>query len=573
MKFQQFLKMKGKVHESIDFKTINMLEGINLNDLDLDLDLSDLNVDEAIKNLNYSYEGNPMLNEDMAAIMQKIMSGVNYIRAKAMLPKYEEALLAADNNVIAERFSKKGEQINKKMEQLANNLKNLKTRQQKDQNMAQREALSKVLDKIEAGKDAFADKMATARDKIKADIDELTGTMVEPFKGLVSKEITAITAKVRQQGLVLKGETTMRDVKDPARLKSYETEKLEANKKYQEAMEKLESGEEASETELQELEGLDTIKSELMKYQTAYKDLKAQKVALKKIWDDADAANPEIDNSEDIKYEIQHDSEHSDLFEATTADSGKTPLEVFQAINGIPIKDENGKEDPEKIEEKKGLYTKLSALVEPYEKAVKALIAAKKAMWDKIQNDAPVTKEVLVIAGANAETTEADSDGNFKKKNAKLTDKWETAFNKPAEYGPLKDVTSVTYKYKDPAKPNDPAVERTGSLTDAITDKSKALPAAAKNAQQNTQHDNTEYDDLVSQNYSVYPGDSSKSATDNKAAAQAEKKPDGTPKYSSVEVKKKDGNDVVLVKEGLKFNSNSRIVPTFESYIHSRGLK
>ncbi len=570
MKFQQFLEMKGKVHESIDFKTINILEGINLNDIDLDLDLSDLNVDEAIKNLNYSYEGNPMLNEDMKEIMARVMSGVNYIRTKAMLPKYEEALLSADKNVIDARFSKKGEQVKNKMEKLGDQLASLKTRQQKDQNRAQREALSKVLDKIDAGKEAFEDKMATARDKIKADIDELTGTMVEPFKGLVSKEITAITAKARQQGLILKGETTMRDVKDPERKKSYETEKLEANKKYQEAMDKLESGEEASETELQELEGLDTIKSELITYQTAYKDLKAQKVELKKIWDDADAANPEIDSSEDIKYEIQHDSEHSDLFEATTAESGKTPLEVFQAINGIPIKDENDKEDTEKIKEKEALYTKLSALVPKYITAVKALVAAKKAMWDKIANDAPVTKEVLVIAGANAEETKADSDGNFKKSNAKLTDKWKTAFNKPEDYGPLKELSEIKYKVKDPSKPTEAAAEKTGSLLDAINDKKAALPAVA----QNTQHDNTEYDDLVSQNYSVYPGDSSKSAADNKAAAEADKKPDGTtPKYSSVKITKKDGKDVVLVKEGLKFNSNSRIVPTFESYIHSRGLK
>ena len=562
MKFQQFLKIKGKVHES---------------------EVADLLKDTDRLIESYSYNSGEVLNESMEDIFKGVMSMVSYTQAMAKIEDYKEKEFAADQKGLDALFAQKVKPLIDKIAAMEEKKNQVSGRQQKEALIKQIDALNNKKDDMESQKELIKQQKDNEKEKLGEELKDLETAMLTPFKELWEK-----TKSEALRGVKLKiAELTSQQAKatkDPARIKKRDAELKKIAEKYEEAKKKLEDAENASEDDIKQLEGVKDYMKEILAFRKAGQDLGIQRKTLEGYYNKAKASVEASESATDSKYidfDYLTEEEKKETIDPTT---------VLSKINAIPetYKDSDGNAQPdeENVKTKKELLGKLKEAAPKFVLALKAQVTAKKTLWDKVSKADSVTKDLIEIAGGDpAKATEVkDGDKVTGYKAGEATEKWKAAFSKVEDYAPLQKLLAGM----EFTKKGDTKATTGGKIEDAIDAAVANLPESEKTKEKKAKSAEDVAKDQLGTDFGDYEKIPDPTAFDADELKDPTNPNSGKKWKNHIKVKAKDdqgadtGDEVIYaLKESVQYSKrfdlseskNSRIVPTFESYIHSRGLK
>jgi len=564
MKFEEFLKIKGKVHES---------------------EIADLLKDTDRLIESYSYNNGEVLNESMEDIFKGVMSMVSYTQAMAKIEDYKEKEFAADQKGLDALFAQKVKPLVDKIAAMTEKKNQVSNRQQKEALTKQIDALNSKKDDMDSQKELIKQQKDNEKEKLGEELKDLETAMLTPFKELWEKTKSEALRGVKLKIAELAAQQA-KETKDPARIQNREAELKTIKANYEEAKKKLEDAENASEEDIKQLEGVKDYMTEILAFRKAGQDLGIQRKTLEGYYNKAKAS---VDASESAT-----DSKYIDFDYLTEEEKKETidPTTVLSKINAIPEtykdSDGNAQTDEENIKTKKELLGKLKEAAPKFVTALTDQVKAKKALWDAVKKADSVTKDLIEIAGGDpSKATEVkDGDKVTGYKAGEATKKWAAAFNKVEDYEPLQKLSAgMEFTKKDETK-----ATKGGSIEDAIDAAVANLPEVKEPEKTKEKTPAEKIQDLTDKSFDQVD------VTDPEATKSVDIKDDqGNVTSTEDKPKWKKGGEV----EGKKYykellyddkgkatnesqhntfkskvlEKNSRIVPTFESYIHSRGLK
>ena len=332
-------------------------------------------------------------------LMASIKSGIAYSKAMAMLDKYKDADRAQNQAIIDLAVANNTKKIEKELENLANKEATAKGKERevvatnkrklKDQKAA-------IADQVVVIKQKADNELAALKEKLGKLEKDMTGKLAELFADQKSKAgrevaLEAAEAKAKVAEMAGKAERAQKAKADLAEIQK-EIKAIEDN---------IIQGKDASEDDLEQIEGLKPFMTEI----TTLSDARD---ARKKVQKEIDKLSTGM--SESLVSE--------DLSSAVTA-----------------VGDDEGK------------LTKLKGLFDKLKQAKEAEHAAKETLYNKVKGSGGVTtKAAITLAGGDPEKA-AEKDGKWE--IGPLIKKWggDTGFIKADEY--VKDVTDAIKKVED----------------------------------------------------------------------------------------------------------------------------
>lgn len=450
MKFQEFLSIKeslqtkGTLNESMDSNQTRQL---------IKEYIDTVGLENAIRLNPQPVAGSyQKLNENLEEIMKKMKAYMAYDGADSELANFEKVL--RDQKLKPLAILDKTMNIDLVVGRLKEQAKKL-PKEKKIQVLQKAEQLEAKKDQLESQKDVLAEKLKQAVDASTGKYDE-SKKIVEggspDLASLLAKKKTSITNKINLEELEKKAEQA-KALKHKGRQSALANNIKDAQEKYDAAMKRLEDGEDASEEDMNEIEGVSAVKNELKAYVTASNKLKPISVSLGKIVSEANGLKEGdyISGIYDVEDILSEDYDDWDFISEDESEEGSaTPGKAYSAVKGITEK--------EFLEDKKKLLEKLKGLVDTWKNTKQEQIDTKKALFDKASALTQTTKNIITLAGGKAdEAEEVEKDGKVVgyKYSGEMIDKWKKLVSDGAgesgglEGGELVDFDTEMQKVDD----------------------------------------------------------------------------------------------------------------------------
>jgi hypothetical protein len=447
------------------------------------------------------------------------------------------------------------------------------------------EQFSKKISQLQAKKDALSEQSERIQkqvdEKYRVINDEKLADLVADLKAapeletVVSRKKSELTAQWTENGIehIKVKEARLKATNDKTRLDKLEKDKQEAEKKYEDAVAKFKEAEELGEEDLKEIDGIESVEQEVKNLMKAGEEFGLVRKQLADLFDEAKA----YDTDESADYDaiaksaaslVEYDSSDYDYLNEEEETSSATPGEVLSKIMGL---------DDSMAAQKSELLTSLDAIAKNWKDKKIAKAEAKEALWNKVKNGAK-TKTLIRIAGGtvdkNAEPNEQDLYMPTNTETPAGADPKPEVVLKQGEW----NGENLVYKRKKK--------DGTGDETVTLSDLATEYKGKAKNAPKETKEETPEQkiqkltdkgfdqvdvsDPEETKSVDIKDDQGTVTSTENKPKWKKGGEVDGKKYYK--ELLYDDKGKVTNESQRNTFKSkvlekNSRIVPTFESFI------